>query len=70
MQMWDVQPTIKNRIEIGHENKGVFEHPGKIPKPDFYYYYYYYWNNLPEEVIITKSSKSLPNHLPHRNLAD
>ena len=32
MQMWDVQPTIENRIEIGHENKGALEHPWEDPK--------------------------------------
>ena len=32
MQMWDVQPTIENRIEIGHENKGDLEHPWEDPK--------------------------------------
>ena len=30
--MWDVQPTIQNRLEIGHENKGALEHPWEDPK--------------------------------------
>ena len=27
MKAWDVQTTIENRQETGHENKGVLEHP-------------------------------------------
>ena len=30
--MWDVQPTIENRLKIGHENKGALEHPWEDPK--------------------------------------
>ena len=32
--MLDVQPTIENRLEIGHENKGALEHPWEALKPE------------------------------------
>ena len=30
--MWDKQPTIENRFELEHDNKGALEHPWEDPK--------------------------------------
>ena len=30
--MWDVQPTIENRLEIGHEKKSTFVQHWEDPK--------------------------------------